>query len=239
MVSEKASKEYSTSESVKNLFNFYYRKSREIAENKGGRFLLNKSIQKLKSLAYSTNAAIWFCRQLDLTISEITVPGIGITLASQSEFESWLQAHQVAFPWIYVDQEVLATRNDAKLSFVAQVDGRMVGYLKIAVKKAYVLDYDSHLTLPDNVAFIQDTFVLPEFRRRGVAKSIISNALKYLRAHGYCKVFCHIPKWNNPSITTYEGLGFQRVGHIRFLRIFKVKSYTTKPEKLIWGDKCH
>ena len=140
--------------------------------------------------------------------------------------------------WIYIEQEVLATRNDPKFPFVAKNKNKIVGYLKVAVRNAYVLDYNTHLLLPNDVAFIQDTFVLPEFRCKSIARCTISRAMTYLKNHGYSKIFCHIPKWNEASIRTYKGLGFKACGRIRFVKIFKCKIYTTKPEKLIRTVPC-
>ena len=218
---------------MKNCFSYYYYKSKEIVKKEGFSTLIKKGIYKIKILIYATNKAIWFYRFLNNTIPQINIPNIKIVIASQSEFEAWLQQHQTKFPWIYVEQEVLATRNDPKIAFVAKVNDKIIGYLKVAVKNAYILDYDTHIKLPNDTAFIQDTFVLPEFRRRGIAKCIISKVIIYLKRHGYSKIFCHIPQWNIASIHTYTSLGFKPCGNIRFLRIFKWKIYTKNPEKLI------
>lgn len=213
----------------------YHRRAREIARNEGGRGLFAKVIQKLKSSTYETNGAIWFRKLLAETGSEMEAPDVRITLAAAPEFESWLESRQAEFPWIRVEREALAARNDAKLAFAARSEDAIIGHLRVAVKDAYVLDYDAHLRLPCDVALVQDTFVLPEFRGRGIAKSMISSALKHLREDGYSSLFCHIPKWNVASIAAYEGLGFQRVGYVRFLRIFKLKLYTRRPQELIGG----
>ena len=224
---------------MENFFHHCYHKSREIAKNEGVAALVKKGGSGLKTLAYTTNGAIWFCRLLDEILPEIDIPDVRIVIAAESEFEKWLQQHQGAFPWIYVEREVLATRNDPKLAFIAKIDGKIVAYLKVAVNKAYILDYDAQIPLPANAVFIQDTFVLPEFRRKGIASCTISNAMTYLKNQGYCKIFCHVPKWNTASTDTYTGLGFKACGHIRFLRIFKWKIYSTKPEKLIRTAQCN
>ena len=228
----------STGRRIFQTVNHYYHKSTEVAKNEGFSVLVKKGFYRLKTLAYATNEAIWFCRLLEETLPEIDVPDVRILLAAELKFENWLQQHQAAFPWIYVEQEVLATRNDPKFAFIAKNNNKIVGYLKVAVKNAYVLDYDTHLRLPNDVAFIQDTFVLPKFRCKSIARCIISRAMTYLKNHGYFKIFCHIPKWNEASIRTYTGLGFKACGRIRFVRIFKYNIYTTKPERLIRTAPC-
>lgn len=237
MVLERVLKESITDAFVKNFFS-YYHKSKEIIKNEGINIFISKGFNKIKTLLYATNKATWFYRNLTEFIPEINITDVEISIASQDEFERWLKQHQPEFPWIYVEQEVLATRNDPKLSFVSKINKEIIGFLKVAVKSAYILDYDAHINLLQDVAFIQDTFVLPEYRQKGIAKSMVSKAMIYLKDHGYQKIFCHIPDWNIASIRTYTGLGFKRYGDIRFLRIFKWKIFTGDPEKVVrWNSE--
>jgi len=218
---------------MRNSFSYYFHRSKKVAEEEGLISLIKKGFHKIRVSAYETNDAMWFGRSLDQPLPKINIPKIAVVIASESEFEKWLQQQQTVFSWVYVEQEVLATLNDPKIPFVAKVNNKIVGYLKVAIRNAYVLDYDAHIELPRDVAFVQDTFVLPEFRGRGIAKSVISKAMIYLKNQGYSRMFCHIPQWNIASIRTFTSLGFKPYGNIRFLRIFKWKVYTRKPERLI------
>ena len=125
---------------MRNLFSYCYHKSRDVVRTEGAGLLVKKGVSKLKTFAYTTNEAPWFCRPLDRTFSRIDIPDVGIDIAQESEFEKWLQQHQAAFPWIYVEQEVIASRDDPRLAFVAKINNKIVGYLKIAIRNAYVLD---------------------------------------------------------------------------------------------------
>lgn len=218
---------------MRNSFSYYYHRSKKVAKEQGLVSLLKKGFYKIKLSVYTTNKAIWFCKFLGETPLQMNISNVKVIIASESEFEKWLQQHKTVFSWIYVEQEVLATLNDPKIPFVAKINNKIVGYLKVAIRNAYVLDYDAHIRLPNDVAFVQDTFVLPEFRGRGIAKSVISKAMIYLKKQGYSKIFCHIPQWNIVSIRTYTSLGFKPYGNIRFLRILKWRAYTRKPERLI------
>lgn len=230
-------KEYIIIESVKNLFN-YYQKSKEIAKNEGLPILVKKGGRWLKARTYTANEAMWYCRLLDNTLSETKKSEVNVIIAEEPEFDNWLQQHQRAFPWIYIEQEVSATRNDLKLPFVAKIRNQIVAYVKVAGRNAYILDYDTHMPLPHHVAFIQDTFVLPKFRHNGVAQYTISKAMTDLKSKRFSKIFCHIPKWNEASIRTYSSLGFKPCGHVRFFRLFRSKIYSTKPEILVRTAQC-
>ena len=186
----------------------------------------------MKDTAFATNEATWYSRLLRGEIKTSAQRGVEFGFAEDREFECWLREHSNEFSWIYVEQEVQATRDDHRLAFVSR-KGDIIGYLKIALDDAYVLDYDRHVSLPKGFFFIQDTFVLPQFRKMGIARSMISNAMLSLQTRGYERAFCHIPSWNVASRRTYETLGFKPVGHITFRMIFGKKIYSLAPEELI------
>lgn len=50
--------------------------------------------------------------------------------------------------------------------------------------------------------------VLPEYRRRGIAHSLLSNALKNLSEYGIGECYLEVRVSNNPAIQLYKNLGF-------------------------------
>ena len=97
----------STGRRISRAIDCIYNKSKEVAKTEGFSVLVKKGFYGLKTLAYATNEAIWFCRHLDETLSLIDVPEVEIIVAEEPEFENWLKRHHGPFPWIYVEQEVL------------------------------------------------------------------------------------------------------------------------------------
>ncbi len=238
MGSERALKESTTRESERSLFSRYWGKAKITVRKEGLRSLFIKTGRQLKKVCFDTNAAVWFFKNLTIQISAEQNEGVKFELAEKCEFDQWLQAHSEQFPWIYVEQEVLATANDPRFCFVVKANNDIVAFLKVAVKSAYVLDYDEHLSLSTDMAFVQDTFVLPQFRRKEIAKFLLSHAMIFLSNRGYNWIFCHIPEWNIASRRLYKSLGFKRLAHVYFVRLFKWKFYTTNPEELINSVKC-
>jgi GNAT superfamily N-acetyltransferase len=86
---------------------------------------------------------------------------------------------------------------NAKRAWVAEADGRRVGY---AI--ARVLDGVGHL---------QEVSVLPEYGRRGIGRALIQRVIDWARGEGYPALtlltFRDVP-WNGPY---YEKLGFRPV----------------------------
>ena len=116
-----------------------------------------------------------------------------------------------------------------KINFT--INGKKVGCIKIGFKNVYISDYDKIIKLPNKMAFIYDTYVLEDQRKKGVAKYLITHAIKFLKAHKYTKVRCHIPPWNKASISAYEKIGFRKISYIRYFKIFGIPIRKVKPVK--------
>lgn len=78
---------------------------------------------------------------------------------------------------------------------VAVTGGRIVGYLAFE----QIADEGS----------VTEVAVLPEYRRQGIAKSLICSALD--SATGLGEVFLEVRESNSPAVKLYEGLGFERI----------------------------
>lgn len=56
---------------------------------------------------------------------------------------------------------------------------------------------------------INDLYVLPEFRRRGVGRKLMVESLRKLKAKGVEAIRLSVLKENNAAVRLYEKLGFQ------------------------------
>ncbi len=103
-----------------------------------------------------------------------------------------------------VDQHLPLNRLDQHAEegstyLVAWEDDRPVGHAHIAWQR-------THLGLPE----IQDVFVLPECRRRGIATRLIRAAERQAIRRGWDRVSLSVSvRGNEPARKLYEGLGYR------------------------------
>ena len=57
--------------------------------------------------------------------------------------------------------------------------------------------------------------VSPFFKRRGLARSLLSEVIRQSEAHGFVKIHLEVRASNSPAIHLYEHLGFEQVGRRR------------------------
>jgi GNAT superfamily N-acetyltransferase len=82
---------------------------------------------------------------------------------------------------------------------VAEVDG------EIAAMALWFLNFSTW----DGVAgiYLEDLFVLPEFRRRGLARALLAALAGECLQHGYTRLSWAVLNWNADAITLYDGIG--------------------------------
>ena len=82
---------------------------------------------------------------------------------------------------------------------VAEVDGKVVG---IAI---WFLNYSTWLGKPG--IYLEDLFVLPEFRKQGLGKEFMKVLAKLCVENGYERFQWWVLDWNAPSIDFYKSIG--------------------------------
>jgi ribosomal protein S18 acetylase RimI-like enzyme len=55
--------------------------------------------------------------------------------------------------------------------------------------------------------------VAERYRRRGIGKMLLDEAVAWARASGISKLELHVFPWNEPAIALYESFGFEREGY--------------------------
>lgn len=127
---------------------------------------------------------------------------------SKVSFEELVDCFLLAFANYYVkmpsDPEYYRNRWKAakvnyELSYGMFSGGRLVGFIIHAVDTRFGI----------KTAFNTGTGVIPEFRGRGVTKSIYEKALKDLRNKGIEKCALEVIQENEKAIRAYEGVGFE------------------------------
>ncbi len=86
--------------------------------------------------------------------------------------------------------------------FVAELDGVIVGRLSIARDPHQASRHVADLGL----------MVADGYRRRGIGRALLEQAVAWARAAGVIKLELHVFPWNEPAIQLYERFGFEREG---------------------------
>ncbi|GAB4573884.1 MAG: hypothetical protein Kow0077_17720 [Anaerolineae bacterium] len=116
-----------------------------------------------------------------------------------------MRAVRRLWPVIRVLQAFLPPVRDLMRGFVWEADGQPVGMVNVTRQGG------STNWLIGNVA------VLPAYRRRGIARQLVSAAVDLARSKGAERIVLDVVRGNEPAIQLYERLGFTRFsGSVEF-----------------------
>lgn len=97
----------------------------------------------------------------------------------------------------------------AATAVIAEYDGDAVGYA------IYYPVFGSFSAIAN--AHLEDLFIKPEYRRKGLGKEFFSELSKTLKSEGYSKLEWSCLDWNTPSIEFYNRIGAkQESGRVYF-----------------------
>lgn len=88
--------------------------------------------------------------------------------------------------------------NDTAHFLVAEHNGTEIGYIGF------------HTVLDE--AYIANIAVLPEYRKNGVAGSLLGSAVDYCRVGGFAFISLEVRRSNTAAISLYKKFGFEFVG---------------------------
>jgi len=99
------------------------------------------------------------------------------------------------------------------LSFVAEIEGRMVGFS---------INRSIYLMVPlTEVCIIHAILVHPDYRRHGIGRQLIKALVDYCQKEGIDTVRALIPRGNKELQTLFEGQDFKRSRIVNFDKTFK------------------
>lgn len=85
---------------------------------------------------------------------------------------------------------------------IADLDGAPAGFA------LFFTNYSTFLALPG--LYLEDLFVLPALRGRGVGKALLLHLAQLANARGYGRMEWSVLDWNEPAIAFYESIGAVR-----------------------------
>jgi len=183
--------------------------------------LTQKCWSKFANYLYHSTRSIWYARNLEDPINHFTLDIIlNIEFLDHDKYRlvEWLRENKSKYPWIYFEKEVEAALRHNHVFLIMLHQDQIIGYVKIGIGPTYINDFSQMIAFMPGTAFVYDTFTLPDYRGRGLALFALIHAFEYFKARNFKRIFCHIEKWNVPSIKTFEKAGFRVIDTIKFVR---------------------
>lgn len=81
----------------------------------------------------------------------------------------------------------------------------------------YFFNYSTFLARPG--LYLEDLFVQPEFRGRGIGKALLLHLARIANARGCGRMEWSVLDWNQPAIAFYESLGARRLKEWQICRL--------------------
>src|SRR4051794_31562300 len=94
---------------------------------------------------------------------------------------------------------------------VAFQDDRPAGFA------VFFTNYSTFLAKPG--LYLEDVFVAPDLRGRGIGKALLLHLARLANARGYGRMEWTVLDWNRPAIEFYESIGAQRMPEWQICRL--------------------
>lgn len=191
---------------------------------------LRRLTGKILRFIFTTNSAIWLVKDLteELTDYQAKIP-VEIDMNPIGQTIEWLKSQNQS--WVTNPQEIATALEYNHCWPSVRTNGKIIGCIKIGFRNPYIVDYNRVIELPERMAFIYDSYVIQGQRGKGVAKYLLTQAFKFLKAQGYTRVGGYVASWNKASIRACEKIGYKKASYIRYFRIFGVSIRIAKPTK--------
>jgi len=124
------------------------------------------------------------------------------------------------------EDEALKRLNDGDLCFIALWKGIIIAYMWATLKrKVYVPEFEREIVFKNGEGYLYDGFVFPVFRRKGLFKKMVEEALHYLKSQNIKKAYGITLTTNESSQRVMRDKGFYAVRLVKFVRIFGFKRF--------------
>ncbi|GAG55286.1 unnamed protein product [marine sediment metagenome] len=104
------------------------------------------------------------------------------------------------------ESEYISSLSEREGIFVAEFNNKIVGFLSLDLWSK-VIDSFKHVGTIG-------TFILPEWRRKGISYILASHTFDFAKANDYIKIVVYVRKGNEQAIKFYQSLGFLIKGEL-------------------------
>ncbi len=141
------------------------------------------------------------------------VPQIFGLIQALAEYEKL--SHQVTGTLEDLREHLFGNRVYAE-AIIAELDGREIDS-KIIGFALFFPNYSTFLTKPG--IYLEDLFVLPEYRRRGIGKAMLSYLGKLALERDAGRLEWSVLDWNESAIAFYQSMGAKVLPDWRICRV--------------------
>ncbi len=146
---------------------------------------------------------------------------IKIRLAVENDIPSILKLIKELAEYEKLSDEVKADESKLKETLfgkkkyaevlLAEFEGEIVG------QALFFHNYSTFLAKPG--IYLEDLFVKPEFRGKGIGKLLLTNLIRLARERNCGRVEWAVLDWNEPAINFYEKLGAKMMNEWKIFRL--------------------
>ena len=133
--------------------------------------------------------------------------GLRISPLEPTDFEDWLTLSSALFTKIPKEQLETKLRRkeqqDKYQTFMARMDGSSIGFITVTLRTDYV---EGTATSP--VGYMEAIYVLPEYRKLGVAKALYQKGESWCKDLGCTEMGSDTWYWKKEAHTFHKKLGF-------------------------------
>lgn len=119
-------------------------------------------------------------------------------------------SHQVTGSVEQLEQHLFGPRPYAE-AVLAELDGTAAGFA------LFFYNFSTFLTKPG--IYLEDLFVLPQYRQRGIGKALLKYLAQRALAEGCGRLEWSVLDWNAPAIAFYERMGATILPDWRICRV--------------------
>jgi aminoglycoside 6'-N-acetyltransferase I len=135
----------------------------------------------------------------------------------ESDRPDWVRLRDALWPGSLSDHDAetrkyFAERLDVPTVFVAEADGRLVGFLELDYRK-YAPGCRS-----SPVPFIEGWYVEPAMQRQGIGRTLVEAAEARARAMGHHEIASDTEIENADSIAAHRALGYEEIERVACFR---------------------
>ena len=136
--------------------------------------------------------------------------GVKISPFEPSDYEDWLNFSLALFTQYSREELELVHKRRAQLNknhtLIAKIHGISVGFVTVSIRSDHV---EGTSTSP--VGYLESIFVSPDFRNRGVARSLYNEGESWCKQQGCTEMGSDTWHWNTEAREFHNQLGFQEV----------------------------
>lgn len=105
------------------------------------------------------------------------------------------------------EREYISSLSEREGIFIAEFNNRIVGFQSLDLWSKVIDSFNHVCTI--------GTFILPEWRGKGISHILANHTFEFAKAHDYDKMVIYVRKGNERAIKFYQKLGFLIKGELK------------------------